>query len=157
VSTDIAFRPAKVADGQAIYELINTYAQRGMMLPRSRSAVYQNIRDFVVAEEEGQVVGCGALQITWADLGEVRSLVVADSRQGRGIGTAIVRALLEEARSLGLPQIFALTYQSGFFVRLGFHAVDKDALPQKIWADCIDCVKFPYCDEEALITYLEEG
>jgi amino-acid N-acetyltransferase len=153
----ITFRTARVADGQAIYELVNAYAQRGAMLPRSRSAVYQNIRDFVVAEEEGQIVGCGALQITWADLAEVRSLAVADGRQGQGIGTAIVRTLLREARDLGLPQVFALTYQTDFFLQLGFHSIDKDALPQKIWADCIDCVKFPNCDEEAVIIRLEEG
>lgn len=153
----VTFRPAMVADGQAIYGLVNAYAQRGAMLPRSRSAVYQNIRDFVVAEEAGQIVGCGALQITWADLGEVRSLAVANGWQGQGIGTAIVRALLDEARDLGLPRVFALTYRRDFFLRLGFQPIDKNTLPQKIWADCMDCVKFPNCDEEALVISLEDG
>jgi amino-acid N-acetyltransferase len=152
----IAIRSATAADGQAIYELVNAYARQELMLPRSQSAVYQSIRDFVVAEDEGQVVGCGALQITWGDLGEIRSLAVADDWQGQGIGGRIVQALLDEARHLGLPRVFALTYRRPFFLRLGFEPVDKETLPQKIWADCIDCVHFPNCHEEAVITRLEE-
>ena len=158
----ITIRPTSMADGQAIYELVNTYARQGLMLPRSQSAVYQAIRDFVVAdfgelsraEEEGQILGCGALQITWGDLGEIRSLAVANGWQGRGIGRRIVERLLEEARQLGLPRVFALTYQRPFFLRLGFQPIGKEALPQKIWADCVDCIKFPNCDEEAVIIYL---
>jgi amino-acid N-acetyltransferase len=153
----VTIRPASVADGQAIYELVNMYARQGVMLPLSQSAVYQAIRDFVVAEGEGQVLGCGALQITWRDLGEVRSLAVADGWQGQGIGRRVVRELLQEARALGLPRVFALTYQRSFFLRLGFQPVDKETLPQKIWADCVDCVKFPNCDEEAMIIQLEEA
>jgi len=153
----VTVRAASVADGQAICELVNTYARRGLMLPLSQSAVYQAIRDFVVAEEEGQVLACGALQITWGDLGEIRSLAVADGWQGRGLGRRIVEELLEEARELGLPRVFALTYQEAFFQRLGFQPIGKESLPQKIWADCIDCIKFPNCDEEALVLHLEEG
>jgi len=153
----VTIRPASVADGQAIYELVNMYARQGVMLPLSQSAVFQAIRDFVVAEGEGQVLGCGALQITWRDLGEVRSLAVADGWQGQGIGRRVVRELLQEARALGLPRVFALTYQRSFFLRLGFQPVDKETLPQKIWADCVDCVKFPNCDEEAMIIQLEEA
>jgi len=153
----LTIRTATVADGQAIYELVNAYARRGLMLPRSQSAVYQAIRDFVVAEEEGQILGCGALHIIWGDLGEIRSLAVADRWQGSGIGRQIVDRLLEEARLLGLPSVFALTYQRPFFVRMGFRAIEKEALPQKIWADCVDCLKFPDCDEEAVIICLEEA
>jgi amino-acid N-acetyltransferase len=153
---NIAIRPASAADGQAIYELVSIYGQQGLMLPLSQSAVYQAIRDFVVAEEEGQFLGCGALQIAWSDLGEIRSLAVADGWQGQGIGGGIVRRLLEEARHLGLPRVFALTYQRGFFLRLGFQPIDKEDLPQKIWADCVNCIKFPNCDEEAVMILLDE-
>jgi len=153
----VTIRRATVADGQAIYEMVNAYARQGLMLPRSYSAVYEAIRDFVVAEEKGQIVGCGALQIIWGDLGEIRSLAVADRWQGTGIGWQIVDRLLKEARLLGLPRVFALTYQRPFFLRLGFRAIEKEALPQKIWADCIDCIKFPNCDEEAVIICLEEA
>jgi amino-acid N-acetyltransferase len=151
----VTIRHATVADGQAVYELVNTHARQGLMLPRSQSAVYQAIRDFVVAEDHGQIVGCGALHITWGDLGEVRSLAVANGQQGRGLGRQIVETLLREARQLGLPRVFALTYQQQFFRRLGFQPTEKDTLPQKIWADCVDCVRFPDCDEEAMITSLE--
>ena len=150
----IAIRPAIAVDGQAIYQLVNTYARQGLMLPVSQSAVYQAIRDFVVAEDE-ELLGCGALQIAWSDLGEIRSLAVADGWQGQGIGRGMVKRLLEEARHLGLPRVFALTYQRPFFLRLGFHSIDKGTLPQKIWADCVNCVKFPNCDEEAVMILLE--
>jgi amino-acid N-acetyltransferase len=153
----ITIRPAGVADGQAIYELVNSYARQGLMLPVSQSAVYQAIRDFVVADEGGQTLGCGALQIAWGDMGEIRSLAVADGFQGQGIGRQIVRRLLKEARHLGLRQVFALTYQLSFFLRMGFQPIDKDALPQKIWADCVNCVKFPNCDEEAVMALLEDA
>ncbi len=153
----ITIRAAGVADGQAIYELVNTYGQQGLMLPVSQSAVYQAVRDFVVAEEEGQILGCGALQIAWGDMGEIRSLAVADGFQGQGIGRRIVRRLIEEARHLGLRQVFALTYQLPFFLHMGFQPIEKDALPQKIWADCVNCVKFPNCDEEAVMILLEDA
>jgi amino-acid N-acetyltransferase len=90
-------------------------------------------------------------------MGEIRSLAVADGWQGQGIGRGIVRRLIEEARYLGLRQVFALTYQTPFFLRMGFQSIDKDALPQKIWADCVNCVKFPNCDEEAVMTLLEDA
>ena len=152
----VIIRPATVADGIAIYKLVNYYARQGLMLPKSQSAVYEFIRDFVVAEEEGEVVGCGALQIIWGDLGEIRSLAVADGHQKQGIGKRIVERLLEEARDLGLPRVFALTHKADFFLRLGFQAIRKEELPQKIWADCIDCIKFPNCDAEAVIINLGE-
>lgn len=153
----ITIRPAGVADGQAIYELVNTYGRQGLMLPVSQSAVYQAIRDFVVAEEGNQILGCGALQIAWGDMGEIRSLAVADGFQGQGIGRRIVSRLIEEARYLGLRQVFALTYQLPFFLRMDFQPIEKDALPQKIWADCVNCVKFPNCDEEAVMILLEDA
>ena len=148
-------RRARVSDGQAIHELVNVYAKQGLMLPRSRSAVYQAIRDFMVADEDGKVLGCGALHVAWGELGEIRSLAVADGWQGRGIGRQIVEALLEDGLVLGVNRVFALTYNRPFFARLGFHHVDKETLPHKVWADCVDCIKFPNCDEEAVIIQLE--
>ncbi|MEA3345351.1 MAG: N-acetyltransferase [Chloroflexota bacterium] len=149
-------RPAMVDDGVAIYELVNYYAQQGLMLPKSQSAVYESIRDFLVAEQDGKVVGCGALQITWQELGEVRSLAISDGCRRRGIGRRIVERLLKEAGEIGLARVFALTHQRDFFLSLGFHSIEKKALPQKIWIDCINCVKFPNCDAEAVIINLEE-
>jgi len=144
-------RKAKVADVEAMVQIINERAALGELLPRSRHHIYQNLRDFVVCERDGQIVGTGAMHVLWSDLGEIRALVVAPPWQRQGIGTAIVQALLEEARHLGLPRVFAFTYKPGFFERLGFYLVDKETLPRKVWGECIHCVKFPNCDEVALV------
>lgn len=145
-------RKAKVSDGEQIFGLVNHYARQGLMLPKSRSQVYRDICNFVVVEEEGGFLGCGALHVLWEDLGEIRSLAVAEERCGKGLGKAIVTRLLEEARELGLPKVLALTtHQKDFFLEMGFRLVDKEELPRKIWADCINCVKFPNCDAVALM------
>jgi amino-acid N-acetyltransferase len=144
-------RKATVRDVPAIVALVNETAQKGLVLPKSLNQVYQNIRDFVVCEEDGKVVACAALHVLWEDLAEVRSLVVHTQRRGKGMGRQLVAALVKQARDLGVPRVFALTYQQEFFISVGFHLIDKDQLPHKIWADCIDCIKFPNCDETAVI------
>lgn len=149
--TGVLVRPATVADVGAVVELVNGYAALGEMLPKSLNQVYQNIRDFVVAEDTGRIVGCGALHVLWDNLGEVRSLAVVEELRGRRIGSRIVHDLLGEGRRLGLPRAFALTYRPSFFLAQGFTIVERDTLPRKIWVDCIDCIKFPQCDEIALI------
>jgi amino-acid N-acetyltransferase len=144
-------RKATVRDVPAIVALVNETAQKGLVLPKSLNQVYQNIRDFVVCEEDGKVVACAALHVLWEDLAEVRSLVVHTQRRGKGMGRQLVAALVKQARDLGVPRVFALTYQQEFFISVGFHLIEKDQLPHKIWADCIDCIKFPNCDETAVI------
>jgi amino-acid N-acetyltransferase len=151
---DDLIRKATVHDVPAIASLVNETANKGLVLPKSLNQVYQNIRDFVVYEVDGRIVGCGALHVLWEDLAEVRSLVVQEAQRCQGIGASLVSRLLREARDLQVRRAFALTYQQGFFVGLGFHVVDKEELPHKIWADCIDCVKFPHCDETAVILEL---
>ena len=144
-------RRPDIKDVPAIVDLVNHYAGNGLMLPRSRHTVYQDLRDFLIATEEGRLIGCGALHIVWEDMAEVRSLAVDPAYEGRGVGRRIVEELIEEARALGLPRVFALTYVQGFFERLGFRVAPKEALPHKIWGDCLNCPKFPNCDEVALI------
>ncbi len=157
MSENYVVRKAVIADAPAIFELVNFYAAQGQMLPKSKNQVYQNIRDFVVVvmDDDGQLLGCGALHVLWEDLAEVRSLAVCEERQGNGLGRLILSALLEDARQLGLPTVFALTYQAEFFVSMGFRVIDKEELPRKIWVDCIDCIKFPNCDETAVIMELD--
>ena len=149
-------RKAKMADAPAIQRLITLFASRDEMLHRSLGEIYENIRNFFVVEEEGKVVACGALQISWGNLAEVKSLAVAEEHQGRGHGKRIVLACLEEGRSLGLATIFALTYKPGFFEKLGFRVVDKATLPHKVWTECIRCPKFPDCGEIAVVLDLVE-
>ncbi len=144
-------RKATVRDVPAIVALVDGTAQKGLVLPKSLNQVYQNLRDYVVCEEDGKLVACAALHVLWEDLAEVRSLVVHAQRRGKGMGRQLVATLVKQARDLGVPRVFALTYQQEFFLSIGFHLIDKDQLPHKIWADCIDCIKFPNCDETAVI------
>lgn len=143
-------RRARIPDARAIHQLLLDYAKDGQLLGRSLADIYENIRDFYVYDEAGKILGVGALAISWEDLAEVRSLAVAPGQQGKGIGRKIVEICLEEAAELGLKKVFALTYQPDFFKKLGFCDIEKSELPQKIWGDCLKCVKFPDCDEFAL-------
>ena len=145
---------AEIADAQAIHDLINLYAQRGDMLPRTMGEVYENIRDFYVAKEGQTLLGCVALHIVWADMAELKSLAVAETAQGRGIGSVLVDAAVEEARGIGLERVFALTYRPAFFERLRFVQADVMTLPRKVWNECYRCPKFPSCNEIALVREL---
>ncbi len=144
-------RKARLTDVKAIQSLVNQYADSGQMLPRTLNELYENLRDFHVYEEDDALVGVCALHISWDGLAEIRSLAVRRDRVKRGIGASLVRQCLAEAVSLQVARVFVLTYQAGFFRKLGFADVDKKELPHKIWTDCLNCVKFPNCDESALI------
>jgi amino-acid N-acetyltransferase len=144
-------RKAKAGDGPAIQKLLSHFATRGELLHRTLDEIYQHLRDFVVAESDGQIIGVCALWVYWEDLAEVRSLAVLETHGGRGLGTALVEACVADAARLGIRRVFALTYRPGFFERLGFRILDKGALPQKVWKDCIQCARFTCCDEVALI------
>jgi amino-acid N-acetyltransferase len=146
----VSVRKARMGDVEAMHALIAAFARRDFMLPRSRAELYDSLRDYQVAVAAGRVVGCGALVIAWENLGEIRSLAVAEAFQRKGIGGRLAEACLDEARRLGIKRVFALTNNSAFFKRLGFVPVAKETLPHKIWADCIKCPKFPDCDEEAV-------
>jgi amino-acid N-acetyltransferase len=147
---EVAVRKACMADVEPIFALVNTYSRLQIMLPRSRADLYESLREFQVAEADGGVVGCAALAIQWDGLAEIKSLAVAETAQGRGIGQRLVGACLEEARALGIGRVFALTLAPAFFERQGFARLAKEELPHKVWADCVRCPKFPDCDEEAV-------
>lgn len=144
-------RKAKIADVKTIQELININAKREQMLPRALNDIYENLRDFYVCEDKGDVIGVCALRILWEDLAEIRSLAVKEEWKKKGIGKRLVSTCLDEAKMLGIKKVFALTYQTEFFKRLNFREIPKKKLPQKIWGDCLRCPKFPDCDEHAVI------
>jgi len=144
-------RKAQIHDVKEIQKLLATYANRGDMLSRSLSELYEALRDFYIVEEGGKLAGTAALHIVWEDLAEIRSVAVAEDVGRRGIGTRVVQACIDEARELGLKRVFCLTYKPDFFSRFGFRIVDKSQLPHKVWGDCMKCVKFPDCDEIAMI------
>jgi len=150
-------RKAEIADVKVIQNLINGYAKQELMLARSLSELYENLRDFSVYVEDGALVGCAALRVVWEDLCEVKSLAVAEASQKKGIGAALVDHCIGEARALKLPRVFTLTFQPGFFEKLGFKRVGKETLPHKIWAECVRCPHFPDCDEVALDLLLGDG
>ena len=149
------YRRATFQDVESIHRIVNHYAEQGLMLARSRNYVYETLRDFVLAEDNGTVVGVGALHMVWDGLAEIRAMAIAPEYAGRGIGMAIVEQLAKDARGLGVKTLFTLTYQQGFFAKAGFTEVPKESLSQKVWKDCINCSKFPNCDEIAMIRKLE--
>ena len=157
MTTTLEAVKAEIHDAQAIHDLINLFAQRGDMLPRTMGEVYENLRDFFVIREDGRLLGCVALHIVWSDLAEVKSLAVAEEAQARGLGSILVEATVVEARRLGLERVFALTYRPAFFERLEFEQCDVMTLPRKVWNECYRCPKFPSCNEIALVRELGQA
>ncbi len=154
---NVTTRPARIADVERILGLVNELAVQQVMLPRSPASVIENVRDFHVAEIDGQFAGCGALAICWSDLAEVRSLAVHPDHQGHGIGRRLVDALTAEAEQLGVPKLFAFTYVPEFFSKVGFQETAHDRLPHKVFNDCLHCPKFMACDEVAMTRTLTIG
>jgi len=149
-------RKAKITDAKEIYSLINSWSKKGKVLGRSLNYIYENIRDFWVYEDKKKIIGSCALHtVGWEDLGEVKSLVVLEKFQHHKIGTKLVDHCIEEAKSLGIRNVFALTFVPKFFKKLGFKQIEMKELPHKIWNDCVDCVYFPDCQEIAVILKLK--
>lgn len=149
------YRKARFSDVEEIHKIVNDYATEGLMLARSRNTLYETLREFILAEDDGKVVGVGALHLIWDELAEVRTMAVSPEYKGQGVGRKIVEKLIEEGKVLGVSQFFALTYQPGFFAKLGFNELPKEQLPHKVWKECINCPKFPNCDETAVQLKLE--
>ena len=144
-------RKAKIEDIKQIHSLINFFAKDDLMLPRSLNELYDNLRDFWVYEENRKILGCVALHVSWADLAEIKSLAVYKDWQEQGIGRQLISACIKEAKGLGARRVFVLTYHLKYFRKFGFKRVKHEDLPHKVWAECINCPKFPNCQEIALI------
>ncbi len=147
----LTLRKAQLSDVPAIFKLVRQYALEEVMLPRPLPELYENVWEFTVAEQGGQVAGCGALRFYSEDVAEIRSLCVDPARKTAGLGRAITQELLWEARSYGAKTAFALTIVPGFFAKMGFYPVERDELPQKVWRDCLQCEKYFRCDEKAML------
>jgi len=154
MKADIKVARARVGDASSVHELISCFADKGEVLPRALSEIYDGIRDYFVVKKEGRVVACAALHVTWVDLAEIRSLAVDEQEQKQRIGSLLVQACIDEAKELGIPKVFCLVRKPAFFERHGFELIEKTELPQKVWAECYRCPKFPNCDEVALIRHL---
>lgn len=151
----VAIRPARALDVEPMRELIGRYAQQDRMLARSRDFLIEHLRDFAIAEEQGEFFGCCALAVLTPDLAEVRSLAVRPEASGRGVGRALVEACVAEARRLGLRRVFALTLVPDFFERCGFTLTSLGRLPEKSAAECPVCPKRFACDEQAMLLHLD--
>ena len=152
--SEVKIRRAAAKDIKAIHKLLSLYGGQGLLLARPLSELYDHLRDFFVlanTASDERVVGACALGICWEDMAEIRSLAVMEGYQGQKHGSRLVLACLEEARSLGIRRVFALTYVEEFFAKMGFRVVEKSTLPHKIWSDCLRCSKYPDCDETAMI------
>jgi len=148
-------RKAKIGDVSKIHKLVNYYAEKRIMLPRSLSELYERLQDFFVVEFNGnEIVGCCALGIVWDNLAEIKSLAVMKKHTNKGLGKKLVYRCQNEAKKLGIKKIFVLTYIPKFFIKLGFKKISKDDLPHKIWSECIQCPFFPDCKEEPLLKTL---
>ncbi len=145
-------RKARIEDAPYIYSLISFWAQKKKVLERSLNYIYENIRDFWVYEKNNKIIGVCALHIIgWNSLAEIKSLVVKRNYQYKGIGRELVKACIDEAKTLGTKKVFALTFVGNFFKKMGFKKINKNKLPHKIWSDCVNCIYFPECKEEAFI------
>ena len=150
----VIIRKAVLTDIEGIYELVNYYAEKGMIFPRSLHSIFETLRDFTIVEADGKVIGTGALTLAWDGLAEVRALTVAPEHLRNGVGLQLVAAMTVEAKQLGITRLFTLTYEPEFFKAAGFAEISKEALPHKVWRDCINCSKFPNCDETAMLMSL---
>lgn len=146
-------RKAQIRDIQPIYELLQAYGEKGELLPRPLSELYDHLRDFsvYVDETDDKILGCCALQICWKDLAEIRSLAVHPKHVGGKIGSTLTEIAIAEATSFHIQKVFTLTYRPDFFKPFGFSIIDRSELPLKIWGGCLLCVKFPDCDETAMM------
>ena len=151
-------RNARMGDIKKIHKLLQYFADKDLLLGRSLSSLYDQLKDFSVYVEQAEddpdqekLVGVCSFHICWDNLAEIRSLAVIDEFHGKGVGRQLVSKALAEADSYGITRVFTLTYQPDFFRKLGFKDIDKAELPHKVWSDCVNCSKFPDCNEEALI------
>lgn len=145
---------AITSDVKEIYNLIETYSKKGVVLPRSLLSLYQYLQCLYVVEDGEEIFGVAGLHVLGEDLAEIRSLVVPDTYTGKGIGRMLVNHVISEASKIKVRRVISLTYQTTFFQKCGFDFVDKESLPEKVWVDCRHCPKFDCCDEVAMVRYV---
>jgi amino-acid N-acetyltransferase len=144
-------RPARVSDVRQMHKIVEFYADNKEMLHRSLNSIYENIQEYIVAEEDGKIIGCGALHVAWEDLAEIKALAIAPEYRRKKLGTKIAEQLQENAKKLGVKKVFSLSFKPDFFIRLGYSVIPKETLPHKIWSECINCHLFPDCGEVPLL------
>jgi len=151
----IKLTKANLSDIENMQKLVTPEVEAGIILARSSDEIATNIRSYILAKEDDEIVGFCALHIHTPLLAEIRSLIVKESKRGMGIGQSLIAMAMQEAQTLGLKKVLTLTYKQSFFEKLGFVEIPKESIPEhKIWADCIKCKHFPICNEVSLIKTL---
>lgn len=150
-------RPAVVADVPAIHDLIKHHAERQKMILRGKDELYATLREYMVAEAQGKIVGCASVHLFWFDLAELKGLAVDPTYERRGVGRALCDACHADLKRLGVPRVFALSSSGGFFEKIGYRRVPKESLPLFIWGECTRCPSFPICNEEAYVLDLADS
>ena len=148
-------RPATVPDAQEICDLVNYYAEQDLMLHRSLEDIYDCLREFIVAEDHGEILGCVAVDVYWGALAEIRSLAVAKAAKGTGVGAELLAAAIEDAKRLRIVKLFALTYEQDYFLGRGFAVVDLNTLPEKVWRECLEWYNQGHRHETAMVLVLK--
>ncbi len=148
---------ARVGDVDAMHRIINAYADQDEMLHRSHAELYEHLRDYFVVRVGDEVAGCVALHVLWKDLAELKALAVAPQWRSQGLGRMLAQAVLDDARTLGIDVVFALTYRPGFFETVGFRVVEMSQLPRKVWGECFRCPKFDDCHEIPVVFEIRPG
>lgn len=151
LTSELTFSKARLFDVPAIKDLITPYANADVMLHRSSSELFENIREYIVCRNSDNIVGCGSLHIASLELAEIRALAVQRDWQNQGIGRKIVELCVAEASGLGLKRLFTLTLEPEFFSRAGFTEIVREKLTSKVWQECYRCPKFDHCDEVAMV------
>jgi amino-acid N-acetyltransferase len=146
----LIIRKAELRDVPALFQLINRYVAEQVLLPRPLTNLYEDIWEFTVAEEDGELLGCGGLKFYSQELAEIRSLCVDEQLKTKGVGRMLTEALMEEAERYGLKTVFALTIVPAFFEKLGFQKAPRERFPIKVFQDCLGCPKYSCCDEIAV-------
>lgn len=154
-TSGVKIRHAVMTDVLTIQSLINQYAKDEVMLPKTLNQLYENLRDYLVLEKDNRIIACGALHFYWEDLAEIRSLAVESEHTGKGYASLIVEYLVQQAKEYKIKKVFCLTLVDKFFEKLGFNRVSHSELPQKVYKDCINCMKLGNCDEIAMVRYTE--
>lgn len=152
---DIEIRRALASDIEPMAEIINNFAEQGVMLHRSLSELYERVRDYQVAIVDNKLVGMAGLRVMWSNLAEIYGLAIAEGHQGLGLGRRLVESTISDAENLGIHKVFALTYEQTFFERCGFEVVNRHSLPLKVWSECLRCPKNDACDEIAVVKTLD--
>ncbi len=152
--SEFKVRNARVADAQAIHDLLTRYSDQELLLPRSENEILPQIPNFFVITDQQQIIGCVSLEIFSTELGEVRSLAVSPDYKNRQLGAKLLTAVEDYARDLGLTKMMALTYVEGFFHKFGYQTVEMTSLPEKVWRVCVKCPRFHHCDEIPVLKLL---